>query len=87
MENQNGYLTDFTFDDVEDYLQEMFDDFDQFVTLTLIEATNGVRFIQACQILGGILNIQLGLENNEGTKLVEKNCSKEVLNEHFNWTL
>ena len=78
LENQNGYMTDFTFDDVEDYLQEMFDDFNQFVTLTLTEAKNGVRFIQACQILGGILNIQLGLENNEGTKLVEKTCSKEV---------
>ncbi|MBQ7774344.1 MAG: hypothetical protein IJ379_00330 [Lachnospiraceae bacterium] len=76
LENQNGYTNDFTFDDVEAYLEEMFEDFDQFVTLELVEATHGIRFIQACRIDGGI-DVELGLENATGTKLVARTCSEE----------
>lgn len=76
LENQNDRLTDFSDADLEMFLDAMFEDEDQFVTLTLPEARFGVRYVQACQVDDGI-NVQLGIEENENTKLVEKICSVE----------
>ncbi len=75
LENQNGKLTDFDIPELEKFLQIMFDDYDQFITLSLTEAIDGIRYIQACQVPNGI-TVQLGLEEKDGTKLVEKICSQ-----------
>ncbi len=76
LENQNDRLTNFSDVDLEMFLDAMFEDEDQFVTLTLPKASFGIRYVQACQIDDGI-NVQLGIEENEHTNLVEKMCSAE----------
>lgn len=74
LENQNGTITDPTKQDVKDYLQGMFQDPDQFITLTHAKAKYGVRYVQAC-IVDPKLIVQLGVEKENSTKLVEKICS------------
>lgn len=56
---------------VEDCLCEMFEDGDGFVVLTLAEISHNVRYVQAHQQGDGII-VQLGVEVEGGTKLVEK---------------
>lgn len=82
LENQNDRLTNFSDVDLEMFLDAMFEDEDQFVTLTLPEARFGIRYVQACQVDDGI-NVQLGIEENEHTKLVEKMCSAEECEDIF----
>ena len=71
LETQDGRITEFDFSAVECRLEELYRDPDQFVTLTLAEAPHGIRYVQACQAGGGI-DVQLGLEENGRTRLVEK---------------
>lgn len=59
---------------VHEYLLAMFADEDQFVTLTIAEISCGIRYVQATQSDDGIV-VQLGLEEDEHTRLVEKICS------------
>lgn len=73
LSNQNGKTENPTKEDLKDYLNCLFDEDDQFITLTLSKAKNGVRFIQAC-FAGTDLVVQLGLEDNDKTHLVEKTC-------------
>ena len=73
LENQNGRLENPTREDLTDYLNCLFDEDDQFVTLTLAKAKDGVRFVQAT-FAGAKLIVQLGLEENNKTHLVEKVC-------------
>lgn len=58
---------------VEDCLTEMYDDYDDFVTLTLAEISGSVRYVQATQSRHeeGII-VQLGIESQDGTRLIEK---------------
>lgn len=77
LENQDGYLQDFTWDHVLDYLEKVFDDYNQFITLTLPKASHDIRFMQACQAPDGMFTIELGIEKEEGLKLVEKKASRE----------
>ena len=76
VENQNGCL-EATLSVVEDMLQELFIDDDQFVTLSLPVPTHeGVRFVQACRIPDGI-DVQLGMGEGTQTKLVERICTED----------
>lgn len=74
LETQDGSRADFDFSAVESCLRELYRDADQFVTLTLADAPHGIRYVQACQVNGDI-DVQLGLEENGRTRLVEKLCS------------
>lgn len=76
VENQNGRKAADSWHIVEDFIYEMFDDSDQFVTLTLADTDYNVRYVQAVQADSGIV-VQLGIEEGEHTKLVEKICSPE----------
>ena len=79
--NQNGRIENPTKDDLKKYLDLLFEEKgDQFITLSLETAKNSVRFMQATYI-GNDLIVQLGLENNNKIKLVEKkfNSSKECI--------
>lgn len=79
--NQNGRIENPTKDDLKNYLDLLFEEKgDQFITLSLEAAKNSVRFMQATYI-GNDLIVQLGLENNNKIKLVEKkfNSSKECI--------
>lgn len=75
-ENQNGKRKADTWRTVEDMIYEMFDDADQFVTLTLNDIDYNIRYVQATQVNDGI-TVQLGIEEGEHTKLVEKICSED----------
>ena len=74
LENQNERIHNPTKQDLDAYLNCMFDDVDQFVTLTRAKADFGVRYVQAC-FAGTKLIVQLGIEKGNSTKLVEKVCS------------
>ena len=65
-----------SWDIVENCLWEMFDDEEEFVTLTTADARYNIRYVQASQIDDGII-VQLGIEEGEHTKLVEKVCTEE----------
>lgn len=65
-----------------DCLDEMFEDDDDFVVLTLAEISHNVRYVQARQQDDGII-VQLGVEVEGGTKLVEKLFSEEECVEIF----
>ncbi|MDE7312224.1 MAG: hypothetical protein K2N87_11510 [Eubacterium sp.] len=67
---------------VENCLWDMFEDADEFVVLTLEEIQHQIRYVQAAQIEDGII-VQLGIEEGDHTRLVEKACTKEECCEIF----
>lgn len=67
---------------VENCLLDMFEDADEFVVLTLEEIHHQIRYVQAAQIKEGII-VQLGIEEGDHTRLVEKECTKEECCEIF----
>ncbi len=81
LENQDGKTTEVTELDLEEYLEELFDDPDQFVTLTPPKAQNGIRFIQACihekEEGDNKIEVELGMEEPDGIHLIYKMCSEE----------
>ena len=77
LENQNGRIEDPAKSDLAEYLQCLFSDPDQFVTLTQPKAVNGIRFMQACLVNGEPV-VQLGLEEGGKTRLVEKTCASNA---------
>lgn len=80
LSNQNGTICNPTKEDLKNYLNCLFDEDDQFITLTLPKAKNGVSFVQATFAKTKLI-VQLGLEKNDTTYLVEKVCtsSKECV--------
>jgi len=46
--NQNGEIVDCSYEDVETFLYEMFDDDDQFIVWSIPDMSCGVRYVQAC---------------------------------------
>lgn len=72
---QDGERTADSWEMVEDCLWDMFEDSDQFVVLTVSDARCGVRYVQATQIENGLI-IQLGLEEGDHTRLVERESSE-----------
>lgn len=62
--------------EVEGCLLDMFEEEDEFVTLTAGEIQHQIRFVQSCTCAEGIV-VELGLEDETGTRLVQKICSAE----------
>ena len=77
LSNQNGMIENPTKEDLKNYLNLFYNDEDQFITLSLKKAKNGIRYVQAC-FAGTKLIVQLGLEENNSTKLVEKICTQNA---------
>lgn len=75
LENQNGKTERFSETDLFNYLEDMFDSPEQFVTLTAPAAKQRIRFIQAC-MQDGMVEVQLGFEGKE-TSLFHKLCSRD----------
>lgn len=70
--------------DVLDRVLEMFGDADEFVTLTVGEARHNIRYVQAARNKrGGGIIVQLGIEDGEHTRLVEKLCGEKECAEIF----
>lgn len=80
--SQNGELHNVSWDQVEDGLEDVFDDCDQFLVLTLQDIRHNIRYVQATQCDDGIV-VQLGIEENNATRLVEKICSQQECIEIF----
>lgn len=75
-ENQNG-SGEADFELVEDMVQQMLEDPDQFITLSVEKPVHdNVRFVQACRIPEGI-NVQLGIGEDTHTVIVERLCTDE----------
>ncbi len=75
-ENQNG-SGEVDLELLEDMVQQMFEDENQFVTLSLdAPVYDDVRFVQACRIPDGI-NVQLGIGEGTQTRLVERICTED----------
>ena len=59
----------------------------KFLVLTLQEIRHNIRFVQAAQCDQGIV-VQLGIEKDNATKLVEKICSEweciDIFKEFYN---
>lgn len=68
-------------------LDEAFENDEQFLTLSLEKALyDGVYFVQAARLPDGLITVELGIESENGTKLVEKamdevSCAKIMM--HF----
>ena len=75
--NQNGQIENPSKNDLQKYLDLLFTEDDQFIVLTLERAKNGIRYVQAT-FAGNELIVQLGLEEGETTRLVEKTCPREA---------
>lgn len=71
-------------EDVLACVRKIFDDEDEFVTLTVGDARHNIRFVQAVQARnGGGIIVQLGIEDDKHTRLVEKLCGEEECVEIF----
>ncbi len=82
LENQNGVIENCSRQDIEEYLRIMFDDREQFITLSVPDARYGIRFVQACRVDKGI-DVELGLEEDNQTRLICKICSENECREVF----
>ena len=90
LENQNGVKENATLGDLELFLQLMLDDPNQFVILTVQNPCYGVSYVQAARVEKNVIDVELGLEQDGKTKLVQKNCTEEecraIMTEFFNST-
>ena len=80
--NFDGPIDSPTWQQVELYIDKMTQNNEEFITLTLSEAVYGVRYMQACSVKGGY-SLQLGIETDAKTNLVEIVCDKKELVERF----
>lgn len=73
LSNQNQTIRQPSKADLEVFLNCLYEEDDQFLTLTLGHAIHHVRYVQAAHN-GSDLIVQLGIEVKDYTKLVEKIC-------------
>lgn len=71
-----------TWDDVTTRIRKMMDMNDEHVLLTLKQSVYGVRYMQAASAPGGY-DLQVGLEEGNQTKLVDKIVGEQELFERF----
>lgn len=69
-------------EDVKRYLDMMFQDDEEFVTLTLDRVIDGVRFMQACSTQSGYM-VELGIEDESGVSVMETKCDKKAVEKYF----
>ncbi len=68
---------------VLDFLNRLFrEPEDEFVVLTLADIKHNIRYVQSTWTPEGLI-VQLGIEGDGGTRLVEKNCSEKECVEIF----
>ena len=80
--NFDGPIDSPTWQQVQLYIDKMIQNNEEFITLTLSEAVYGVRYMQACSVEGGY-SLQLGIETDAKTNLVERVCDEKELVERF----
>lgn len=78
LRNQEQTLRNFGVEEIQDYLEDVYYTPDQFLTLTSPEAQNKVRYVQTCyNNKKDEIEVELGIEEQDGTHLVYKMCSME----------
>lgn len=77
MENQQKCIYDFGKEEIEDFLLDMFVTPDQFVTLTSPKVQGTIRYVQA-RADGDEVEVELGIEEEGGTRLYYRMCSDEI---------
>jgi hypothetical protein len=82
IENQDGCKVVEGDGDLFEYVEIMLDDAEQFVTLCAPGALDGIRYVQACLVDQGI-EVEIGVEDKEATKLYFKLCTEEELKDIF----
>lgn len=82
LENQSGAIHRFTEAHIDNALQDLFCDSDQFLILEAPKPSHGIRYVQARQAQGWIL-LQLGMEEQGQIRLVEKLCRQEACRRVF----
>lgn len=80
--NFDGPIDSPTWQQVQIYINKMIQNKEEFITLTLSEAVYGVRYMQACSVKGEY-SLQLGVETDTKTNLVEIVCDKKELVDRF----
>lgn len=80
--NQDGQINVESEEELYSYIRIMLDDPDQFVVLCAPKAMKNIRYIQACMVNDEI-EVQLGVEEGDTTKLYSKRCEEEELKEIF----
>ena len=80
--NFDGAKDSPTWQDIQLYINKMIQNSEEFITLTLSEAVYGVRYMQACSVKEGY-SLQLGVETDDKTNLVEIICDKNEMAERF----
>ncbi len=84
LRNQEQTLRNFGVEEMEDYLEDVYHTPDQFLTLTSPEAQNKVRYVQTCyNNEKDEIEVELGIEEQDGTHLVYKMCSLEECRDIF----
>lgn len=88
LENQDGRIEKFNHTEIMEYIHKIIDDNQQFVMLELPRANYGIRYVQAC-VNNGKISVELGIEEDGQTRLVEKSCDEEecrkIFLEFFDW--
>lgn len=82
IENQDGSKVVEGDEDLFAYVEIMLDDAEQFVTLCAPKALGGIRYVQACLVDGGI-EVEIGVEDKEATRLYSKSCTEEEVKDIF----
>lgn len=78
LRNQEETLTNFRAEKIKDYVEDVYYTPDQFLTLTSPEAQNKVRYVQTCyNNEKEDIEVELGIEEEDGIHLVYKMCSIE----------
>ena len=80
--NFDGHIDSPTWQQVQLYINKMIQNNEEFITLTLSEAVYGVRYMQASSFKGKY-SLQLGMETDNKTNLVERVCDEKELLERF----
>ena len=88
--SQSGERNVSSWEEVEAAIQRMLDDPEEFVILTVGDPRHGIRFIQSTRLRPGGITLELALESPQGTRLVEKTCTREecfaIFREFYNTT-
>lgn len=78
LRNQERELMDFGSEEIEEYLEDLFVTPDQFVVLTAPKAQGQqIRYVQSTIHDNGEIEVELGVEEEDGTHLYYKICQDE----------
>lgn len=76
--NFDGVISNPSWEQVEKYINKIFEDKEEYVILSLPQSEYGMKYIQAA-IVDNVISVQVGLYTESGNRLVEKRFAKSSL--------